>query len=82
MAVLTMALLGWTHKSLDHRRSALVPRDVRLLARVAVSAIFAVIPLAHGLNSLKTLAIYASILFALVMFETIGYVLTRRRVPD
>ncbi|KAK4699824.1 hypothetical protein P7C70_g6432, partial [Phenoliferia sp. Uapishka_3] len=70
--LLSLALLGFCHKSLDADGSALISHHYRLIARLVVGVIFATIPLAKSLSSTALLAIYAGTLFALVLAETIG----------
>lgn len=69
--MVTLALLGFMHKSLDANGSALLPHHYRLIARLFVGVIFATLPLAD-LSSTGLLGIFAGTLFALVLAETIG----------
>ncbi|KAL8278950.1 hypothetical protein RQP46_008619 [Phenoliferia psychrophenolica] len=69
--MLTLALLGFMHKSLDEDGSAMLSHHYRLVARVLVGVIFATLPLAN-LSSTGLLGIYAGALLALVVAETVG----------
>ncbi|KAM0752202.1 hypothetical protein T439DRAFT_379300 [Meredithblackwellia eburnea MCA 4105] len=71
-AMLTLATLGFLHKGLDRRGSAIVPHYLRLLVRLTVSAGFAVLPLARGLSSTALLGIYSGVLVTVVATETFG----------
>ncbi|KAK4699823.1 hypothetical protein P7C70_g6433, partial [Phenoliferia sp. Uapishka_3] len=77
VTMLSLALLGFCHKSLDADGSALIPHYHRLVGRLIVTAIFGTIPLANSLSSTALLAIYAGTLFLLVVGETAGKVGSR-----
>lgn len=51
--------------------SNLISSSIVVLARLATACIFALIPLSYVNQSAGLLAIYASVLFALICFETI-----------
>ena len=71
--VLCLAILGFLHKNLDMNGAARIPRSIRLGARLAAALIIALLPLSSALNeTIKTLAVCAGTLLALVIFEMYG----------
>lgn len=67
-----MAVLGLLHKNLDRAGTALWDRHARIILRLLVAAMFAIIPIPHGLSNLEFIAVYAVLSAVLVASETLG----------
>jgi hypothetical protein len=70
--LLSIALLGVCHRSLDSHRSGILPRSVRLGLRFVAAAFIAVTPLFGIDQTLGFMGLIAGVLALLVTAETIG----------
>ncbi|BGP15890.1 hypothetical protein JCM10213_003681 [Rhodosporidiobolus nylandii] len=70
MVVLT--LLATLNKPLDKAHSALLHRNLRLLARLVAGVVFALLPLADSLSSTEILAVVVGVLVLVCVVETVG----------
>ncbi len=82
VAVLCIAAIACLHESLDLHGSALASTKTRIVMRIFVAILFAVIPIKDDWTSLQFLALYAGVLVLLVAFETIGKLGAVARVYD
>ncbi|CAO1635461.1 unnamed protein product [Parajaminaea phylloscopi] len=71
-ALAMTALIGLLHKNLDVAGSAKWPHHARIALRIVVAAIYAVVPIFKDLTNTEFLAVYAGLLMALVISETLG----------
>ncbi|KAF8594592.1 hypothetical protein BDV93DRAFT_549179 [Ceratobasidium sp. AG-I] len=72
VALISMALIGATHRGLDPTGTSRIGRYTQLLFRVAVGIIIICLPLAHDLSPLNMLGISAGLTAFLVIEETYG----------
>lgn len=82
VALCCIAFLGATHASLDQRGTSLLNRETRILARLVVAIIFALLPLKSDWRTIDYLAVHACLLIVLVAFETTGKIGAVGRVYD
>ena len=72
-ALVSLALLGWTHASLDAPGSALINRHIRLCGRLAGALVCALIPLRPHLSSTTLMGSVAGVLTFLYFFERASF---------
>ncbi|QRV83039.1 low temperature requirement protein LtrA [Ceratobasidium sp. AG-Ba] len=72
VALISMALIGATHRGLDPTGTSMLGRTTQLAFRIAVGAIIICLPLAKTLTPLKVLGISAGLTSFLVIEETYG----------
>jgi hypothetical protein len=70
--LLSIALLGMCHRSLDDHRSGILPRSIRISLRVLAAVFIAVTPLFGLDNVLVHMGLICGVLAILVTLETLG----------